>query len=58
MMPGEDFVRLFVRIEELRRDWQTLLEDDELGLRFHALLEDEELELVFREFRIPPGMSA
>jgi hypothetical protein len=57
MMPAEDFVRLVVSIDERRRDWQTLLDDDELGLRFHALVEDAQLELVLREFRIPPGIS-
>ena len=56
MMLAEKFVRLVVRIAELRRDCQMLLADDELSLRFRALLQDEESELVFREFRIPPRM--
>ena len=56
-MPTEDFPRLFVRIEGLRRDWPVLLADDDLGSRFHALLEDEELEVVFREFKGSRGLS-
>ncbi len=58
MMRAEDslFGSSF-RSEELRQDCQTLLAGDELGRRFHARLKHEEFELVFREFRIPLGMS-
>ena len=56
-MPTEDVLQLFVRIEELRRDWPMLLADDDLSPRFHALLVDEELEKVFREFKGSRGLS-
>jgi hypothetical protein len=57
-MTAKDVVEfVVVRTEPLERQGKWLLADDDLGLRFHALLESEELELVFREFRVPPGMA-
>jgi hypothetical protein len=56
MMPTEDFLQLFVRMEEPWQEWPVLLADDDLGPKFHALLEDEELEAVFREFKVSRGL--